>query len=432
MDYSQYNQSGQLQPHVNSQQQQRQQHNRFSWQAPLQEEASTHDEHEQQVSQQSIQRPQPTTDSTQASSRHFSYAQTPAEHRAFVYTSTPNQPPLPQHRISVAASLFTPIDPRTQSIVDPNSSAPPVPQMAYVPPSYLQDEKPPVSLSARHDPNIQQYHHQQASPQMVMSQPTPNVQINTQQSRHTRQMSNLSPINTNLTTRPLPRSAQQPTSPSTTQPHSPLPHKHPMTPISADSPRRTNHPTTPYSPHGFQTPTPHAIFSPNAPHGPNGLDPALHQPGQITHPNMTTASPQPWSSHLCACSPNPSTCLTGLFCPCLLHSRTTHRLARKAAAQDPTDLLDHRAINPHCLLMTLACGLWCVFPTLQRTRIRHAYKLRGSLAGDVARGCCCCCCVAVQNEREVRGREEARGRLAGPASAEVYVRDPGMVYRAQQ
>jgi hypothetical protein len=40
--------------------------------------------------------------------------------------------------------------------------------------------------------------------------------------------------------------------------------------------------------------------------------------------------------------------------------------------------------------------------------------------------------VAVQNEREVRGREEASQRWAGPASSEVYTRASGMVYKAQQ
>jgi hypothetical protein len=37
----------------------------------------------------------------------------------------------------------------------------------------------------------------------------------------------------------------------------------------------------------------------------------------------------------------------------------------------------------------------------------------------------------VQNEREVRGREEMRNRWAGPACREGYVRGGGMEYRAQ-
>jgi len=69
---------------------------------------------------------------------------------------------------------------------------------------------------------------------------------------------------------------------------------------------------------------------------------------------------------------------------------------------------------------------------LQRTRIRHAYKLSGNMASDLLKGCCCCCCVAVQNEREVKTREEASRRWAGPASTDVYGRTGGMVYKPQQ
>jgi hypothetical protein len=69
---------------------------------------------------------------------------------------------------------------------------------------------------------------------------------------------------------------------------------------------------------------------------------------------------------------------------------------------------------------------------LQRTRIRRAYKLGGSMGSDLLKGCCCCCCVAVQNEREVKSREEESRRWAGPASTDVYTRTGGMVYKPQQ
>tara|TARA_R110002003_G_scaffold109_5_gene9151 strand:+ start:11832 stop:12593 length:762 start_codon:yes stop_codon:yes gene_type:complete len=253
-------------------------------------------------------------------------------------------------------------------------------------------------------------------------------------------MSNLSPINTNLASYPMP--PIPPTPPSGTQ-TSPLPHKTPITPISPVSTskdvKRENRQSyainEPYSPHGFgstQTNNFHAVFSPDAAHGPNGLDFALHQPGQIAHPNMESSSSKEWTSSLCSCSPDPSTCLTGLFCPCILYGRTSYRLSQKWAKKDPTDMLGYSATNGHCMLMSVSCGLWWLFPMLQRTRIRHAYKLGGSMVSDLAKGCCCCCCVAVQNEREVRGREEASRRFAGPASTDVYSRSGGMVYKPQQ
>lgn len=344
---------------------------------------------------------------------------------------------------------YTPIDPRPQSILD--SQLPVIARQSHaadVTPSHPQEVQSPVSpvspqLSSH--TQTQQFPH---SPVSLIPYPQPvqhGPQVNTQQSRHARQMSNLSPINTNVRINAMP--TIPPTPPSVTHQTSPLPQKAPITPISASSmhkeqPRnistsptnQTSFAHEPYSPHGFasQTNNLHAVFSPDAAHGPNGLDFASHQPGQIAHPNMESESSHQWQNSLCACSPEPSTCLTGLFCPCILYGRTSYRLSQKSAKNDPTDMLGHSSTNGHCIVMGLSCGLWWLFPMLQRTRIRRAYKIKGSFGSDLVRGCCCCCCVTVQNEREVKGREEASRRWAGPASTDVYTRNDGMVYRPQQ
>lgn len=379
-------------------------------------------------------------------SRHFSYAQTPSEMRAFVYTSSPNDPPMPQSiPISLPTSPVgdTPIDPRPQSMLFSQLPVNPAQSQAAYMQSHAEDVKPPVSpVSPQHTTQTQYF--SSASP---IPQPQPVQHVDTQQSRHMRQMSNLSPINTNLRTYPMP--TIPPTPPSGTQQTSALPHKTPITPISANSmqkeqPRETptspshrisSYPNEPYSPHGFtsnQASNFHAVFSPDAAHGPNGLDFAAHQPGQITHPNMELERSHEWKNSLCACSPDFSTCLTGLFCPCVLYGRTSYRLSQRSAKKDPTDMLGHSSTNGHCMVMGLSCGLWWLFPMLQRTRIRRAYKLEGSFGGDLLKGCCCCCCVTVQNEREVKTREEASRRWAGPASTDVYTRTGGMVYKPQR
>lgn len=59
------------------------------------------------------------------------------------------------------------------------------------------------------------------------------------------------------------------------------------------------------------------------------------------------------------------------------------------------------------------------------------YKLEGDILGDCVRGACCCCCTAVQNEREIKGREEAKRQYAGPASAQVYKSAGQMKYAPQ-
>lgn len=205
--------------------------------------------------------------------------------------------------------------------------------------------------------------------------------------------------------------------------------------MSANS-QKSSYAHEPYSPHGFSSRnTGHAVFSPDSAHGPNGLDFSLHRPGQIAHPNMdlsASGSTHEWKHTLCSCTPNPSDCLTGLLCPCILYGRTSYRLSQKSSKNDPTDLLSYSATNAHCMLMAVSCGFWWVFPLAQRIRIRHAYKLEGGMAGDCVRGACCCCCVALQNEREVREREESCRRWAGPASQEVYQSSPQMVYSPQR
>lgn len=434
MNPGHYIQSGYSQPQADSQQ-----HSRFSWQAPPQD-APTHNEH---APQNQPPQAQPSTD---VSSRHFSYGQTPVEHRAFVYTPSTNDLPLPQQsRMSVAASISTPIDPRPQSILDASDfMLPPVPPAAYETPYSLQEEKSPSKLAAYHDPNHSNLQ-SQFIPSMVAPQPVHSQQIDMQQSRHTRQMSNLSPINTELGVRPMP--TIPPTPPSGTQ-ASYSPYKNLVTPISAESTKRCRpedglispsskkpYGSEPYTPHGFpstRTNNFHAVFSPDAAHGPNGLDFTLHQPGQIAHPNMESKRSHQWGNSLCSCGPDVSTCFTGLMCPCILYGRTSYRLSQKSAKKDPTDMLGYSCSNGHCLLMSLSCGLGWLFPMLQRTRIRRAYKLEGSLGSDFLKTCCCCCCVTVQNEREVKSREEASRRWAGPASTDVYTRSGGMVYKPQQ
>ncbi|KAF1847040.1 PLAC8-domain-containing protein [Cucurbitaria berberidis CBS 394.84] len=429
--------------HLSAQMTQRQ-HQRFSWQAPLQEEAPAYEQTQQRTPQHQTTQPQVSPE--ESSQRHFSYAQTPNELRAFVYTSSPNDPPLPQCvPISLPTSPYTPIDPRPQSLLNPQLPTTHAQlQTAYVPPSHLQDDKPPVSPITAHEyPRTLPFSPVSPSPPQQPVQP---AQINTQQSRHARQMSNLSPINTQVGQYPMP---PLPPIPSAGAQTSPLPHKTPITPISAGSTKkdltrdgpmspsnRISYANEPYSPHGFTSNQTnnfhHAVFSPDAATGPNGLDFALHQPGQIAHPNMDSERSHKWNHSLCACSGDVSTCLTGLFCPCIVYGRTSYRLSQKSAKKDPTDMLGYSSTNGHCGMMSLSCGLWWLFPMLQRTRIRHAYKLEGGLGSDCIKGLCCCCCVAVQNEREVRDREEASRRWAGPASTDVYTRTSGMVYKPQQ
>ncbi|KAL5119987.1 hypothetical protein ACEQ8H_002085 [Pleosporales sp. CAS-2024a] len=437
MDYRQYRSNQQPSQSEPTERQ----HQRFSWQLPPQEDAPAYEEVQLQRPQQSAphapQQPQVNTH-VQPHSRHFSYAQTPVEHEAYIYMSSGNDPPLPQSQriVQQIPSPHTPIDPRPQSVFNPLTSAPqPLlqHQQGYAPPpsSYAHNQNPPwpVSpISPRDASRVLPFSPvSPIPPPQHYVQPAPPPPVTIPQTSHARKMGNLSPINTNVTNHQMPPIPPMPSSGDPASPSSAT--------KDANRDHCQSHANGTYSPHGFgsnQTNNVHAVFSPDAAHGPNGLDFALHQPGQIAHPNMESGWSKEWSTSLCSCSPEPSTCFTGLFCPCIVYGRTSYRLSQKSAKKDPTDMLGHSSTNGHCMLMGLSCGLWWLFPMLQRTRIRHAYKLAGSLGSDLIKACCCCCCVAVQNEREVKLREEASRRWAGPASTDVYTRTGGMVYKPQQ
>jgi len=61
------------------------------------------------------------------------------------------------------------------------------------------------------------------------------------------------------------------------------------------------------------------------------------------------------------------------------------------------------------------------------------YQIEGSWAKDCVTACCCLPCALIQDEREVRDREDERRRQAGPASAiDSYIAPGGMEYAPQQ
>ncbi|KAH7007809.1 PLAC8 family-domain-containing protein [Macrophomina phaseolina] len=201
-------------------------------------------------------------------------------------------------------------------------------------------------------------------------------------------------------------------------------HDAPLSPIS---------PTQPYSPHSNVPSSRPPIFAPDNPSGPNGMLTAEHRPGQIAHPNMdlnSSGSKHEWKHSLCECSGDVGTCMTGVFCPCVLYGKTSYRLGLKSEKKDPTEMLGWSWANGKCglMAMTTLCGLCGLFPLIHRTRLRHQYQLQGSLPSDIVKSCCCCCCSTIQNEREIRDREERANRWAGPSSGTAYERPSPMVY----
>lgn len=163
------------------------------------------------------------------------------------------------------------------------------------------------------------------------------------------------------------------------------------------------------------------VYNPDSLAGPNA---ALenHRPGQVAHPNATI-EPE-WKHGLCEID---TLCCVGLCCPCIVYGKTQYRISRKTQKEDPTNMLGYESCNSSCGLMALACGFQWVLASIQRTRIRKLYHLKGDFGSDCLKSLCCCCCVLMQDEREVRDREELIRRHAGPASS-AYTTSPAMTY----
>lgn len=189
-------------------------------------------------------------------------------------------------------------------------------------------------------------------------------------------------------------------------------------------PRFAAPPTSNSPPTQFPTPAPETkreIYNPDSLSGPNA-GPENHRPGQVSHPNA--AVDPHWKTGLC----EPDTvCCMGLICPCMVYGKTMYRLSRRAQKQDPTDMLGYESCNGSCALMFFSCGFQSLLAAIQRTRIRKLYHLQGGFGTDCLKACCCCCCVIMQDEREVRDREELIRRHAGPATG-AYVTPHGMTY----
>ncbi|KAF7589274.1 hypothetical protein BBP40_004532 [Aspergillus hancockii] len=88
------------------------------------------------------------------------------------------------------------------------------------------------------------------------------------------------------------------------------------------------------------------------------------------------------------------------------------------APQAPADDAAHGAIAylnvqtyGHVALGSVALVCW-LMATVQRGRTRKAYGIQGDIASDCVRATCCTCCTLIQDETEIKKREEERLRTA--------------------
>lgn len=136
-----------------------------------------------------------------------------------------------------------------------------------------------------------------------------------------------------------------------------------------------------------------------------------------------------WEHGACSCV-DPSTCMTGIFCPCVLYGKTQYRLSLRSEKKDPTNMLGYSTLNGSCVTWALLCGVNICLTAIQHTRIRKTYEMDSSgenVFGDCIKSICCCCCMLAQDEKEVRYREEG-GRKGETDTKEGYVPPNGMTF----
>ncbi|KIW64640.1 hypothetical protein PV04_09563 [Phialophora macrospora] len=152
--------------------------------------------------------------------------------------------------------------------------------------------------------------------------------------------------------------------------------------------------------------------------------------------SVFTPSPQSikggsWQHGFCSCA-EPSICMTGLFCPCIIYGKTQYRLGLRDERKDPTNMLGYTAVNGSCIAFSVLCGINGILAAIQHTRVRKTYGMSseaGNVVGDCLKGLCCCCCVIAQDEKEVKFREEQARKPAGSATRnEGYVAPTSMIF----
>lgn len=181
--------------------------------------------------------------------------------------------------------------------------------------------------------------------------------------------------------------------------------------------------------------TPTTPKTPNRPSTNMAIVPPLTDSSQFP---LSTYTPNPqsirggsWQHGLCSCA-EPSICLTGVFCPCIVYGRTQYRLTLRGERRDPTNMLGYTAVNGSCIAFAVLCGFNGILAAIQHTRVRKAFNMHaeaGNVAGDCVKGMCCCCCVVAQDEKEVKFREEQGRKPLGSATRnQGYVPPVGMTF----
>ncbi|KAK0669200.1 PLAC8 family-domain-containing protein, partial [Cercophora samala] len=130
-------------------------------------------------------------------------------------------------------------------------------------------------------------------------------------------------------------------------------------------------------------------------------------------PTTTTKTTSQWETPLIQCFPC-GPFWKAIFCPCIFYGQTAQRL------RDPN--LPAEKHNADCTDFAMNNLLLSIDIMTHRAEIRKRYNIPGSQTKDCLVSCFCCSCAVVQQDEEVRGRQEREGiRVGYKAEAPMMV-----------
>ncbi|XP_043717339.1 protein PLANT CADMIUM RESISTANCE 2-like [Telopea speciosissima] len=106
--------------------------------------------------------------------------------------------------------------------------------------------------------------------------------------------------------------------------------------------------------------------------------------------------PAPWSTGLCDCFDDISTCCLTFWCPCVTFGRIAEIVDRGSTSCGVSGAL--------YMLILLMSGCSCFYSCFYRSKLRGQYFLEESPCTDFCIHCCCEECALCQEYRELKNR----------------------------
>ncbi|KAF6152719.1 hypothetical protein GIB67_021379 [Kingdonia uniflora] len=105
-------------------------------------------------------------------------------------------------------------------------------------------------------------------------------------------------------------------------------------------------------------------------------------------------SPIPWSTGLCGCFEDVSTCCLTCWCPCVTFGRIAEIVDRGSTSCGVSGTL-------YTMIMCLT-GCSCLYSCFYRSKLRGQFYLEESPCTDCCVHCCCEACALGQEYRELK------------------------------